>query len=67
MICYHDRQYCTAACANDQCSLMLTEAVKEGARKAQLPISMGDRSKHCEIYMPIRPSTPSSSAETGDS
>jgi hypothetical protein len=67
MICYRDRQYCTAACANDQCSLMLTEAVKEAAIRAELPVSIGNRSKGCELYRPIRPSVPSSSAETGDS
>lgn len=57
MICYRDRTYCTAACANDQCSLKLTEAVREGARKAKLPISMGDRSKGCKIFKPLEKKT----------
>ena len=52
MICYRDRTFCTAACANDQCGIKLTEAVKEAAAKSGLPVSFADYRETCEIFIP---------------
>ena len=56
MICYRDRTFCSAPCFNKSCSRLLTEQVKEGARKwwgsDSAPIALSNFSEDCEAFQP---------------
>ncbi len=57
-MCFRDRQFCSAACSNTECSRNLNEEVYAAARRwwgdmpGEAPISMADMSKNCSGYQP---------------
>lgn len=57
MICYQDRTFCTAECANDKCEIKLTPKVERDAVKwwgePGAPICQGDLSSGCSEYQPF--------------
>ena len=58
MICYRDRTYCAADCANDQCGIRLTAEIIQAAYESCLPVSQDDFSGTCEIYKPTAEEVP---------
>ena len=42
MICYRDRTYCSAPCANRECSRCVTPEIEAEAKRWDLPICYGD-------------------------
>lgn len=50
MLCYKDQTYCQSDCTNKECHRFLSDEIKEGAQKRDLPIALCDFSKHCEEY-----------------
>lgn len=53
MLCYRDRTYCNCPdCVNTRCLDRLTDKVIEAAEKWRLPVSVGDFSTVCRMYMP---------------
>lgn len=57
MICYLDRAFCSAACANHNCPRHFTDEIQLAAREwwshdpDHAPIAFSDFSKDCEEYM----------------
>lgn len=56
MICYKDMTFCRATCATKECSRMMTDEVRSGARAwwghdpDNAPIATSDFSDTCEYY-----------------
>lgn len=57
MICYRDRTYCQAACANNDCNSKYTEQVIADAEQwwgsPSAPICVADLSLNCPAYKPM--------------
>jgi len=55
MICFRDRTYCAAQCANKECPARLTDEAREAAAKwwngADAPIALADMSDACGAYV----------------
>jgi hypothetical protein len=58
MICFQDRTFCIADCANEECRNKLTEKVTAAAEewwgKQGAPISTWDCSQYCPDYVEIK-------------
>ncbi len=58
MLCYKDRTFCEAECANEKCSKKLTLLVKLDAEKwwgkPGAPIMTDDLSPHCPVFEKVR-------------
>ncbi len=54
MICYKDRTFCVAECANTQCGSKLTDEVKFAASYYGLPLSLSDLSGNCELFIEVK-------------
>ncbi len=57
-MCYRDRTYCGADCANTQCDRKLTIEVHQAAEQwwgsPEAPIAVSDYSLTCPAYQPIK-------------
>lgn len=51
MLCYKDRTFCSANCANEKCSVLFTEKVEKDAAKFGLPVACSDFSDSCDDYI----------------
>jgi hypothetical protein len=58
MMCFRDRGYCDADCANLKCKRKLTDQVKADAEewwgKPNPPVDTADYSDRCEAYVQHR-------------
>ena len=58
MICYKDRIYCAASCSNTDCSRLLTDEVRDAARKwwgkEGAPIACADMSSGCQFFRRVK-------------
>lgn len=52
MLCYRDMTFCKSDCTNKQCPRFVTQAVRERADFAGLPLALADMSKDCKEYLP---------------
>lgn len=53
MICYKDRTYCAAKCANKACYRYMSEEDWDVADRLNLPVALFDFSEGCEEYIPL--------------
>ena len=57
MICYRDKTFCSASCANRDCTIRLTPEVYKAAKKwwgkasGDAPIAFTDYSKTCPAFV----------------
>jgi hypothetical protein len=56
MLCYKDRTYCAASCANHECDRQFTQADRDQATKwwggPDFPVALCDFSAGCSDYQP---------------
>lgn len=50
MICYLDKTFCSSDCTKEDCHRFLSDEVREGSIKRDLPIAQADFSEDCDSY-----------------
>lgn len=51
MLCYRDRTFCSANCANDKCSVLFTEKIEKDAARFGLPVAFANFSDSCDDFV----------------